>query len=117
MPLTAHHFIVTRPDTHRVVGHALLCPAAHYASTRVFGAPRLVRGRTTVDTWAILRRDLAIGWEKGLVPARDPVARVLLPGDLEVGRQLQKLVEVPIEAAEGGAAEALDRYLKGLPER
>jgi hypothetical protein len=114
--LSASHFIVTRRDTGALAGHAVICVEARYASTRLFGEVRLLRGFVHGSQWKTIETDLQTGWEKGHVQRGATVAMALLPGELDSQFALQWLTTRPIEAADGGAAEVLDAFLRAQEE-
>jgi hypothetical protein len=106
------HFALTRRDTGRLVGHALLCPDARFATVLWAGADRLDRRHATPHMWKQVIGDLEIGWEKWVVAGDCSTARFLLDPDARAVVALQLISQPPIDGTTPGEiAAALDRYL------
>jgi hypothetical protein len=110
--VTAHHFVLTRLDTGALVGHALLCPEARYASVRWKGAERLDRRFASPPLWRSIDADLRIGWLRGYVDTGAMTYRLLVTEAQRGVVALQQMVEVPIDEHVNGAAAACDSYLQ-----
>jgi hypothetical protein len=110
--MTAHHFLVTRVDTGVLVGHALLCPAARYASVRWKGVERLDRRFASPPLWRAIDADLRIGWLRGRVDSGAMTYRLLVTEGQRGAVALQQTTEVPIDEHAHGAAAECDGYLQ-----
>lgn len=107
----ARHLLVTRLDTGVLVGHALLCPDARYATVRWKGADRLDRRFGAPAAWRSVDADLSIGWEKGLVASGSATSGLLVRDEQRGVVALQKFTKIPIDEDGSGAAAACDGYL------
>lgn len=92
-----------------MVGQALVCVEARYASIRWKGAPRLDRRFVDAARWRPIERELRDGWTKGLV-SPDSVVFVALLAERR-SLQLQFMTSPPIEAEPLTASAVLDGYL------
>lgn len=109
--MIAHHFLISSESGLKLLGHALLCPAARYASVRWREADRLDRRIVPPDAWPNVVAELKNGWTKGIAP-RESVTYAAMIDRQEMGPfKVQKLTEPPF-VNDVEAATAMDAYLK-----
>lgn len=109
--MTAHHFVLTSLETGAMLGQALICPEARYASVRWKGADRLDRRFVPALSWKAIERELQDGWPKGLVAVGSTVFLTIVPKGHRGSLQVQFRAGPPIDAVPAAAAQALDGYL------
>lgn len=110
--MTSHHFLISSESGSKLLGHALLCPAARYASIHWRDTNRLDRRIVAPDAWPKIVAELKDGWTKGIAP-RESVTYTALIDQREMGPfKVQKLTEPPF-ANDVESARLMDDYLRG----
>jgi hypothetical protein len=102
---------MTFVETRQLLGVALVCPEARYASVRWMD-DRIERRHLTGSTWSGVEADLEEGFDLGPVSKARPVARVLSGSRgavLDVEYLRHRAVHV---ATNGVVADVLDKILK-----
>jgi hypothetical protein len=111
LSVTAWVFSLTFVETRHLLGVALICPDARYASV-LWMDERIEPRHLTSSIWISVEADLDEGFDPGPVSKSRPVARVLSGSRgavLDVEFIRQRTVQVGTSAS---VAEALDKMLK-----
>jgi hypothetical protein len=109
--MTAHHFLLTHLETGALVGQALVCAEARYASVRWKGAERLDRRFVPAPAWKAIEVEVRDGWSKGLVAVESAVFATVVPEGHRGSLRAKFLTGFPVDAVPMAAAQTLDQYL------
>jgi hypothetical protein len=111
MTPTALTFSVTTRDAD-MLGLAVLCPAARYASVQLAGVKRLIRRHASPAQWMEIERLIASGLDTA--PRTSGVFHeVLAAGDED--KVVTYLHSIPVDTQGTTAVDALDSYLRNQP--
>jgi hypothetical protein len=112
MIVTAWTFALSSLETGRLVGLAVLCFEARYASVALVGAEHLERRHASPRAWKDIGQELAFGIPPGPLPRSSAIGRLLTGGAASI--VLQYLNTRPVDAvAPADVVGTLDTLLKG----
>jgi len=116
--MTAYVFSIRTPDTDRLVGQAVLCPPARYASVLWRGATRPHRRLAALDRWLTIERQVSGNLQAGSLAGDSAIALLLLCGTNDYA--VQYLCEEPLPVTNGASDELLElldaRAVQALPQ-
>jgi hypothetical protein len=115
LPVTFRAFSFTLSDleTGRLLGLALICREARYASVLATGEDRFDRRHALPSHWKELEVDLA-AMPATPLDRSSTVVRLLLDVDRRSNVIVQPLTGMPVDGEPQGSAQRLDSLLKGL---
>lgn len=116
MMFRAFSFTLTDFETGELLGLALVCPEARYASVLAVGADRFDRRHALPTQWKEIEVDL------GRLPTSpldrpSTLVRLLLDVDRRSNVVIQPLTGLPSDGEPGHSAQLLDALLKGMRAR
>ncbi len=106
-------FVISDIETGRVLGLALVCPIAQYASVMWLGrAERLDRRFIELGDWRIVKRGLRMGVPPGPLESDHVAVRLLLDHPRRRSVYVQYVAEWTIDVPRLNAAQLLDTELR-----
>jgi hypothetical protein len=94
--MTAYVFTIRTADTDRLVGQAVLCPPARYASVLWRGAAQPHRRLAAVERWLTIERQVSGKLQAGSFPADSAIALLFLCGTSDYALQYLCQEQLPV---------------------
>lgn len=116
MTFRAFTFTLTDLETGRLLGLALVCPEARYASVLAVGSPQFDRRHALPSHWKELEVDLK-RLPAGPLERSSTVVRLLLDVDRRSNVVVQALTGMPADGEPERSAQLLDTLLRGMAAR
>lgn len=116
MTFRAFSFTLTDFESGQLLGLALVCPEARYASVLATGGDRFDRRHALPSHWKELEVDLA-RLPTSRLDRSSTIVRLLLDVDRRSNVVVQPLTGVPADGAPERSAQLLDGLLKGMTAR
>ena len=113
MTFRAFSFTLTDFETGQLLGLALVCPEAQYASVLPVGGQRFDRRDALPSHWKELAVDLA-RLSASRLDRSSTIVRLLLDVDRRSNVVVQALTGIPTDGEPERSAQLLDSLLKGL---
>jgi len=110
--VTAIRFVLAALDTGRLVAHAVIATEARYCSIGWIGGGRVDRRFLTGPEWLEIEREIERKLPPTPLPKTSPIVVALLDFSKRSSVAVQYLTALPIEAATGDVAAALDVILR-----
>lgn len=115
--LDAVTFVLSDSQTGRVLGHALICSKARYASIAWLGSNDIDRRFANVADWQLFEFELLQQFPPTPFKSADMVARILLPEDRRRTVSIQYVERLPVAAPHvNDAPTVLDGTLRALTQ-
>ena len=116
MTFRAYTFTLTDLETSELLGLALVCPEARYASVLAVGGERFDRRHALPSHWRELEIDLT-RLSTGRLDRSSTVVQLLLDVDRRANVIVQPLTGMPTDGEPERSAQLLDALLRGMAAR